>query len=120
MWGERERGVTNYQLAKVYLWSKCQVTVHMECIAKQCQSAVCKRELHHIGWYTAIQYTMETVVQTKQLLWLTIGHASLNIGRLVMRGLYLSHLVDIADGSRHALAIKQQNLCRLLRSAISS
>ena len=33
-----------------------------------------------------------------------------------MHNLYLSHLVEIADGSRHAIAIKQ-NLCYLLRSA---
>jgi len=33
-----------------------------------------------------------------------------------MRNLYLSHLVEIADGSRHTIAIKQ-NLCHLLCSA---
>ena len=38
---------------------------------------------------------------------------SLNIGLLVMHSLYLR---EIADGSRHAIA-KKQNLHRLLRSA---
>ena len=33
-----------------------------------------------------------------------------------MHTLYLSHLVEIADGSCHAIAI-EQNLCRPLRSA---
>ena len=33
-----------------------------------------------------------------------------------MHNLYLTHLVEIADGSRHTIAIKQ-NLCRLLHSA---
>ena len=31
LWGEREQAVTNCQIAKVYQWSKCQVTVHMAC-----------------------------------------------------------------------------------------
>ena len=49
-------------------------------------------------------HTMETVVQAKQLL----CRLTLNTGRLVMHSLYLSHLVEIADGSHHALAINSR------------
>ena len=52
-------------------------------------------------------HTMKTVFEAKQLLGANC-RLSLNTGRLVMHSLYLNHLVEVADGSRHALAINSR------------
>ena len=80
-------------VAKDYQWSRSH-TAHMQACCMQlnkvCQPTVCKRVLH------VATLTLETIVQPKQLHWLTVSQLSLNIGWLVTHSLYLSHLREIA------------------------
>jgi len=68
----------------------------------------CMSQLQKIGWYTAIQWRQLSKLLKQLLMTLAGCRLSLNTGRLFIHNLYLSHLVEIADGSCHALAINSR------------
>ena len=62
--------------------------------------------LYRATQQTAVKEVTRPLPSLAELVW--PRETSLNTGRLVMHSLYLSHLVEIADGSRHALAINSR------------
>ena len=88
---ERERAVTNCQIAKVYQWSKCQVTAHWlshVAINKVCQSTVCKMKLHvtnaQIACHRVVSYNAWRQLSNPSSISGYNCRLSLNTGWLVM------------------------------------